>query len=493
MCRRLAGASHGVGRVTDRVTDLVTGPPPAASAASTIAVDGPPITLRLAIDGLTPEAGDLVQDVAALSGGRMTVTPIVNAGGLDGEEGVARMLEHGDAELGLVATRAWDLAGIDSLRALQAPFLIGDDALAVAVATSPVARTALDAMGGVVGLELWPIELRHLMAFESCGKDFRQPAGLKGSTIMTKPSDTTTALLRVLGAVPWFKPNVDRPAVAFACEAQGIDAGFSAGGVPMQAKPIAVGDVTMFPKYVSLAANKDAFGRLSDPQRTVLRIAAVAVRDAAITRYMPDARGGHAWCSLGGTVVLAGDGAQNDFRAATAAVTTDLERDPVANELIAGIRELATTTTAAPAAAPCVRPAQPPGVLPADLTGYVGDPFPDGTYRRQLDYDELRAHGVSEGQSRGNSPTRLTLIFDHGRMTLIVEHEGLQDVCEGTYESVDGVVRQHTTSGPDPCEFNGDVVWRPEPDGISFVNAPSDFVDPDDRALLDYWVWTRID
>ena len=319
MCRRLAGASHGVGRVTDRVTDLVTGRPTGRLSGvddrRRWPADHAPARDR---GGLTPEAGDLVQDVAALSGGRMTVTPIVNAGGLDGEEGVARMLEHGDAELGLVATRAWDRPGSTSLRALQAPFLIGDDALAVAVATSPVARTALDAMGGVVGLELWPIELRHLMAFESCGKDFRQPAGLKGSTIMTKPSDTTTALLRALGAVPWFKPNVDRPAVAFACEAQGIDAGFSAGGVPMQAKPIAVGDVTMFPKYVSLAANKDAFGRLSDPQRTVLRIAAVAVRDAAITRYMPDARGGHAWCRSGARSSLP----------ATARRTTSVPRRP---------------------------------------------------------------------------------------------------------------------------------------------------------------------
>jgi hypothetical protein len=46
-------------------------------------------------------------------------------------------------------------------------------------------------------------------------------------------------------------------------------------------------------------------------------------------------------------------------------------------------------------------------------------------------------------------------------------------------------------SSQDGCGI-GHVVWREEPDGISFVYLEPDFL-PSDHILLDYWVWTRID
>ena len=102
-----------------------------------VTAQGDPVALRLAIsDGIgrpSQAAVDtFIEQVATLSGGSITVEPVYDAGGdtPEGfEVGVAGLVERGDIDLGIAASRAWDLAGVTSLQALQAPFLITDDAL----------------------------------------------------------------------------------------------------------------------------------------------------------------------------------------------------------------------------------------------------------------------------------------------------------------------------------------------------------------------------
>ena len=110
----------------------------------------PPVTLTLAVaDGQgrqsEPAVNDLVARVSELSNGSVTIEPTFSAGDntQNGfEEGVADLVKSGQFDLGMAATRAWDLAGVTSLQAFQAPFLIDNDALALAVAraTSPQRR-----------------------------------------------------------------------------------------------------------------------------------------------------------------------------------------------------------------------------------------------------------------------------------------------------------------------------------------------------------------
>ena len=106
--------------------------------------------------------------------------------------------------------------------------------------------------------------------------------------------------------------------------------------------------------------------------------------------------------------------------------------------------------------------------------------------------EDLIARGVSRVTAESNSPTRLTIIVQGTSVTQVVEHEGVESRCDGTSQSVGGVVQWKSTSGPSNCEFGGDMVWRPEPDGISFVVLPHESIPRDDRALLDHWIWTRI-
>src|SRR5687767_10915321 len=105
-----------------------------AVGASAAAQGDSPVQLRFAISDESgrpsePHARAFIDEVAERSGGSVTLEPIWNAAGDDFERGVARQLVAGDADIGLVAGRAWDEVDVTSLLALQTPFLITDDAL----------------------------------------------------------------------------------------------------------------------------------------------------------------------------------------------------------------------------------------------------------------------------------------------------------------------------------------------------------------------------
>ncbi|HXQ39250.1 MAG TPA: hypothetical protein VN843_34945, partial [Anaerolineales bacterium] len=129
------------------------------------------ITLRFAIadqEGSPSEPYVLkfIEQVNTLSNGNITVEPTWDAGSsteVGFETGVIQLVKKGQYDLGLAASRAFDNEDITSFQALQAPFLIDNDALAKAVATSDIASRMMDNLSsaGVVGLTLWPEDLRH--------------------------------------------------------------------------------------------------------------------------------------------------------------------------------------------------------------------------------------------------------------------------------------------------------------------------------------------
>lgn len=480
-----------------------TSPASSASAAAGSASQAPvaiaeaPVTLRLAIaDGpgapSAPALNHFVTRVAALSGGNVTIVPTFGAG--DGtqkgfEEGVAELVKSGDAELGVAASRAWDLSGVTSLQALQAPFLIDNDALAVAVATSEIAQQALDGMsGGVVGLTLWPEDLRHLFAFPACEKDFRSATEVSGSTILIQPSGVTRALLRVLGGIEY--SGADRHEDAQACTLQGQEAGLSQLVAIADNTAIAVGNVTLFPKYQVMVANKAAFEGLGEAQRRVLREAAMDTQLGVITEHPDDAALGRAWCAQGGGVVDASTAQMAQYVADTEPIYGQLEQDALTKQLIADIRTLKSRTAPSAGASPCTSTAATPTGAPLpDTTGFVGTMVPDGTYRATITQADLTSRGADAGFAEKNWGVK-TFTFANGKVTLDQGEVG-GPPCYGTATSVEGkVVRMITTGGG--CGFEGDYVWREQGDGIALiVVAMPDGSLPTDRWFFDR-VWTRI-
>jgi TRAP-type C4-dicarboxylate transport system substrate-binding protein len=390
-------------------TALVTG-----TGGATLAQDDAPVTLRLAVadDGAARPSYSVVQAFAQaasqLSGGAITVEPTFDAAGSTFEVGTAKLLLGGAFDLAVVAGRSWDQVGVDSFRALQAPFLIDDDALAEAVADSDTARVLLDSLDayGLIGLELWPEDLRHPAAYPGCTAPLVTPDGFAGVDVrVPAPSGVTYDLLEALGAHPstgeWDGE----------CTLQATESGLRQGASLPSATTF-TGDVTFYPKFQVLAANAAVFERLSDAQQQVIRDAAAAAQDVAIETHPSEAQAAEEWCAQGGQVVLAGPGGITAFQAAAQPVLDQLAQDPVAAEALAAISALKETVEPAPGAIACGAEAVPEGPIEA-ATG----PTPiDGTYVTHVSFEDLSSSPLlyDQGEVNDGNWGDLTFVFDSG-------------------------------------------------------------------------------
>ena len=133
--------------------------------------------------------------VRQLSGGRVRIKIVWEAGGRDlprREPRVAELVRTGTLDAALVPARTWDLEGVTSLQALQAPFLITSEALVERVLTSALAGEMLAGLqkAGVTGLVLLPESLRHPFGF---GHALRAPADFAAATIQSPLSNASHA------------------------------------------------------------------------------------------------------------------------------------------------------------------------------------------------------------------------------------------------------------------------------------------------------------
>lgn len=501
-------AAAGCAGAADAPTNggVPTGSPSTAGGSPTpIVLTDPPVTLRLAVSDdagkpSEPDANKFVSDVAAASGGNMAIAPTFDAGRKTAkgfELGVADLVQRSETDLAIVSARAWDLAGVTSLQALQAPYLIDNDALALAVARSDVARRGLDAMGnGVVGLTMWPEDLRHLFSFPNCPRDFRSPVGVRGAAILWQKSGLTRELMESLGAIEYVED--DRHLDAAACKFQGQENGLGQVRAMALLDAIGIGNVTLFPKYQVLVANQASFAHLSDGQRQVLLNAAANIQADVIARHQTDAALAVAWCAQGGSVVVASEEQRQAFVSAAEPIYARLEADPLTKQLIADIRALKASTPASDgtAATACVGDH---GFVPAptsatsDGVGFSADAPPNGTFRAELTVDGLVTQGATDEWARMNSGV-WTWTFLDGTYHY-TEHDN--PPCEGRYRTVEGKYF-HMEVGADQSVncVGGDFLWKQEPDGIRLATLNI----PEGTSAQDYWdiyrffdrIWIRI-
>jgi TRAP-type C4-dicarboxylate transport system substrate-binding protein len=318
-----------------------------------------PTTLTLAIangqgEPSQPAIDAFIEQVGVLSDGSIEIEPIYHAGDLTEEgfeHGVAVLVGRGEADLGLNATRAWDLAGVTSLQALQAPFLITSGELAAAVAEGDVGARALAGMAdhGVVGLALWPEDLRHPFALGDHAP-YLSPTDFDGATILVQPSALSRQMVAGLGADLYV--DGDREADAAAGLLHGAESGLLQGHT-LPGQPTATGDVTFYPKFQVITANAEAFAALTPEQQEVLRAAAEETRRLAIEARTSEADAAAAWCDAGGTIVLAGADDVASFEAAVMPIFESISTDPLSGELITEIQALKSTIEPAPGAVAC--------------------------------------------------------------------------------------------------------------------------------------------
>lgn len=305
---------------------------------------------------------------------------------------IVSRVRSGKAAIGMVAARTFDTLGVTSLRALQAPFLITSDRLANAVARDRIADQMLGGLSkvGLDGLTLLPETLRHPIAHVA---PLLGPDDFRGVRIAARPSRTTEALLRALGALPTtangprLLDGVEKGTIGALESSLSSASPFDFGDL------IATGNVTFFAKYGVVVVSRKIFDRLSDSQRDVLRRAALETRDWSIAHRPSDQEFSRLWCKQGGTIRDASATDVAAFGPAAAPVTNELERDPSTAAAIARIREIEQGLGPQPTVRPCgTHPV--PAVVPLAPRG--DQSVLDGVWRLRVSGIELRAAGVSK-------------------------------------------------------------------------------------------------
>lgn len=284
--------------------------------------------------------------VDKLSHGSLRIRIVYGAGGSETpyvEERVIRAVKAGHFDLGWIGARAWDEVGVTSFRALQAPFLITSTRLLDRVADSPLAAEMLDSLSSedVVGLALVPDFLRHPIGLTH---KLTSPADFAGARIRIQPSRVSAALMRSLGAVP---VEISNQQIGFAIGAKRVDAEELSFQQPVFPS-ILTGNLTFFPKALTLFVGRRSFDGLSDDQRRVLRTAAAQTVRHVIARYPTDAEIVRSVCANRRRVVLATASEREALIRMAQPVYRTLEADPQTRRFIKQIRTWKLTTPADP-------------------------------------------------------------------------------------------------------------------------------------------------
>jgi TRAP-type C4-dicarboxylate transport system substrate-binding protein len=306
------------------------------------------VTLELASSesSQSPEATAIdyfASEVARRSGGAVTIVAKAESGDSD-QDNIARVTS-GQLAMAMVATRGWDDLGVTSMQALETPFLITTQGLAVAATSGDLAEVLMSglAVKGVRGLALWPIDLRHPVSF---GKAFLSPADMKGATIRIVGSTITADVVRALGGNPVLPDVVDDSLL------DGVESAFDRTYI-FDRKMAFTGNVTYYPRVELLFINDAVFATLSPDQQAAIEAAAVATKEHVLGGIMSEAEQAQRLCADGrGSVALASTAQLADFAAALRPIAASIERDPVAKDLVARIRALPATAPE-PAVAAC--------------------------------------------------------------------------------------------------------------------------------------------
>lgn len=343
---------------------------------------------------------DFAKGVARRSGGRLRLRIVTSAGGAvaDPASQVASLVRQGKLDMAFVDTRAWEALGVHSFLALQAPFLIRDDAALVRVATSRVADRMLAGLrqSGVTGLTLIPYLLSHPVAAR---RPLVSPADLRGAHLALVASQAADALALALGATP---VHVSQSARRAAVTGGAVD-GALASIFEAPPRSILTANVGVLPDVMSLVANSAALGSLSPRDRADLQAAAEELRAGFLPpRRLSEASIIESWCRGQAAhpprIVLASRGEIAALTRATRPVYAQLERDPLTKALIAQIRTLDASTSAPPplhipstGCGPAVPAAAP--AAPRDASAL------NGTYRYVITKADARAKGTPSDNS----------------------------------------------------------------------------------------------
>jgi TRAP-type C4-dicarboxylate transport system substrate-binding protein len=359
--------------------------------------DSPPLVLTAVSpeDAERPTGKQLAAVAAAidrLSGGRVTMQVTY---GIGPDQGAIEQLRAKKAALGIVASRAFSSEGVNSFKALTAPFLIQSDAAATAVATDrAITEPMLAGVSavGLTGLGIYPETLRHPFSPDA---PVLTPADLRGKKLRSLEAEETYAAFRALGAEPMFADGAEFRIGLTSGDIAVVESSFALARSVIPVPTIGTGNVTFFPRMNVLVANAEAMSGLTKAQQDMVRKAVEEARGPAQQAMTPDAEAARAFCAEGGRVVLASPEQMAKLQQAATPYLGQLSAEPVTAAVIQAIRK---TVAAVPAAAPVTAcgtakvASQPQRFEPWPVAA-AGTPL-DGKYRVEVTDEMLAAAGV---------------------------------------------------------------------------------------------------
>jgi TRAP-type C4-dicarboxylate transport system substrate-binding protein len=309
-----------------------------------------PVVLRLA----NPNAGDAdvgawMEAVARLSKGRVRIELHGDwrSEEVEAERGTLADVRAGKVDIAKIPARAWDMVGVTSFQALHAPLLVDSLELERRVLTADIGAQMLAGVraAGVQPVGVLPGPLRYPLGIS---RDLAGPSDYRGSLVGSRPSMVAAATAEALGA-----RYVD---VAAGADLEGLD-GFDASladidgfGYDRVARSVTA-DVVLWPRAVTLVANRGAWERLAPADREILtRAAREAVAPVMQELRNYDRAGVRVLCDRRFPLVRARAAGIRELRRAVEPVYRRLASDPGTRDVLERIRELKANTPAAPVA-----------------------------------------------------------------------------------------------------------------------------------------------
>jgi TRAP-type C4-dicarboxylate transport system substrate-binding protein len=403
-----------------------------------------PLTLRIATAEQQgrPSATaikEFARQVEPLSDGRTRVEIVWEASGDNArawDQRVARAVSSGKFELGWIPARAWDTEGVTSLRALQAPFLITNDALVQEVLHSRLADEMLRglATAGVVGLALYPSDLRHPVGLE---KPLRTAADYQGAILRVPRSQTSYALFRSLGANPEDHAGSELERAVTSGSVRGAESAFGLIG-SLEGTAIYTGNVTFYPKVDTLVVGRGAYEKLTAEQRELLSAAAKRTAEVVQDEGVSDLEAAERLCQTGGTIVHADPAEVRALERAAEPVYAELSEDPGTAAMIERIRQLKRRMGKPVDTPPLICAHREPRQMPAPA-GH-SQSIPNGVYRKSLTKAELVEAGLPPDENPADYNGVHTLTLDNGRFKVEIRSDIPHPPDFGSYESSGGKI-----------------------------------------------------
>jgi TRAP-type C4-dicarboxylate transport system substrate-binding protein len=374
--------------------------------------------------------------------------------------GLVDDVRQAKVQLAIVGAGAWDSMGVNSFRALLAPFLVESLELERRALESPVAMQMLDAVGeaGVVGVALIPGALRSPVGLSH---RLVRPRDYAGRQIGVESGRLAGDTVSALGAIPETWLPDDFPAL----DGAELDPATITRLAYDQFRPSLTTNVVFWPRVLTVVMNRAAYAKLDRAQRELLRRSSRRVLQTELARIERDRNEALvSLCQRGELSLVTATAADlAALRRTVQPVYDELARDPQTKQLIAQINAMRGSASVGAPAVRC-----PSG---SPLTNGRA-PALEGRWKLSLSGAELRGAGLLPAH-----PETLTddaiFLFGYGRFVATAARSGAI-IVTGEYSVSGDVVTMVFQSGDWGVEIERpyELKWSVYRDQLTFSAVP---------------------